>query len=91
MAIIDSIGDVADAIRRKLNTDDLMQLKDMPNLIGQIEGEYCEEYTGEYSVKPGFQTVILDTDNKKLKDDVVISPIQVDEVSNTSDGKTLII
>lgn len=48
-------------------------------------------YTGEYEVDPDFERTILETKNKVLTDDLVVNPIEVSRVSNTSGGTTVYI
>lgn len=91
MAITDKLKEIANAIREKTNTADLMRLDQMDELIESISGNELPDYEGEYVVSPGFDPIILDTDEKSVREDIVIQPISVEEVSNTSNGKTLII
>lgn len=91
MAITDKLKEIANAIREKTNTTDLMRLDQMDELIESISGNELPDYEGEYVVSPGFDPIILDTDEKSVREDIVIQPISVEEVSNTSNGKTLII
>lgn len=48
-------------------------------------------YEGDYTVSPDFEGVTLETTNKTLTDDITVSPIQVETVSNTSGGNTVYI
>lgn len=91
MAITDKLKEVADAIREKTNTTELMRLDQMDELIEGISGSELPDYQGEYIVSPGFEPITLDTDEKSMREDILIQPIQVSEVLNPSDGKTLII
>lgn len=91
MAITDKLKEIANAIREKTNTADLMRLDQMDELIESISGNELPDYEGEYVVSPGFDPIILDTDEKSVREYIVIQPISVEEVSNTSNGKTLII
>lgn len=91
MAITDKLKEVADAIREKTGTHDLMRIDQMDELIEGISGSELPDYQGEYIVSPGFEPITLDTDEKSMREDVLIQPIQVNEVSNLSNGKTLII
>lgn len=91
MAITDKLKEVANAIREKTNTTELMRLDQMDELIESISGSELPDYQGEYIVSPGFEPIVLDTDEKSMREDILIQPIQVNEVSNPSDGKTLII
>ena len=49
------------------------------------------EYTGTYEVSPGFEEVVLPTQNKRMQRDVVVEEISVYIVSNESGGNTVII
>lgn len=91
MAITDKLREIADAIREKTNTTDLMRLDQMDDLIEQISSKELPDYEGLYSVQPGFDPIILETDEKSLRENVTIKPISVIEVENQSNGNTLII
>lgn len=61
----------------------------MTLLDGGVTDEY---YTGEYSVTPEtYSNVTLETANLMMMDDVIVSQIPQYEVSNDSEGTTLII
>ena len=91
MAITDKLKEVANAIREKTNTTELMRIDQMDELIKSISGSELPDYAGDYVVTPGFEQIILNTDEKSMREDVTVQPIQVSEVSNPSNGKTLII
>lgn len=91
MAITDKLKNIADAIRGKLGTEDLMQLDQMPELIDEISGDALPDYEGEYVITPSFEQKILNTDERSVRENITIEPISVSEVSNPSNGKTLII
>ena len=91
MAVTDKLREIADAIREKTNTTDLMRLDQMDDLIEQISSKELPDYEGLYSVQPGFDPIILETDEKSLRENVTIKPISVIEVENQSNGNTLII
>ena len=91
MAITDKLKEVADAIREKTGTHGLMRIDQMDELIEGISGSELPDYQGEYIVSPGFEPITLDTDEKSMREDILIQPIQVSEGSNPSNGKTLII
>lgn len=91
MAITDKLKEIADAIREKTDTTDLMRLDQMDDLIEQISSKELPDYEGLYSVQPGFDPIILETDEKSLRENVTIKPISVIEVENQSNGNTLII
>lgn len=69
-------------------------LKEPPKLTGRIELKNViltgEEYTGAYSVTPSFSTQTLPTNNKQLREDIVVTEIPTYEVSNET-GTTFII
>ena len=50
-----------------------------------------EIYDGEYRVDPAFEEKILETKRKVMEDDVHVSAIQVERVSNPSGGHTVYI
>jgi len=50
-----------------------------------------DPYAGEYEVDPDFTGHTLLTKNKLLLENVVVNPIEVASVSNTSGGKTVYI
>lgn len=50
-----------------------------------------DPYAGEYTVDPDFTGHTLPTKNKLLLENVVVNPIEVTSVSNTSGGKTVYI
>lgn len=91
MAITDKLKEVANSIREKTNTTELMRIDQMDELIESISGSELPDYKGEYVVSPGFEPITLDTDEKSMRENVLIQPISVNEVSNPSNGKTLII
>ena len=60
-------------------------------LLGVVANE-DDYYTGEYNVTPAtYSRTVLETANKTMLDDVVVSKIPQYEVSNDSEGQTLII
>lgn len=91
MAITDKLKEVANSIREKTNTTELMRIDQMDELIESISGSELPDYQGEYVVSPGFEPITLDTDEKSMHENMLIQPISVNEVSNPSNGKTLII
>lgn len=50
-----------------------------------------EEYSGSYQVIPDFSEITLETKDKLMKENVIISPIGVARVSNPSGGTTVYI
>ncbi len=73
------VGDVK--YRRPVNID-----------ISKSRSEPIEEYTGPYEVIPkANQEVILATEGKKMKDDVLVLEIPYYETSNIHNGYTVYI
>lgn len=50
-----------------------------------------EPYDGPYTVTPDFETQVLATKDKILKDNVTVDPIAVARVENPAGGKTIFI
>ena len=50
-----------------------------------------QAYTGAYDVDPKFTAQKLETNGKKMLDDVTVEAIEVQRVSNTSGGRTVYI
>lgn len=66
----------------------------IPNIEIKMEsgGEALPTYTGEISVTPlAWQTQILETANKTLRDNITILEIPYSSVSNPQDGRTVYI
>lgn len=59
--------------------------------LHEISAADTEVYSGAYSVEPDFTEQVLATKNKMLTDDVKVSAIEVQRVSNTSGGRTVYI
>ena len=59
--------------------------------IFEISGSGVEIYQGDYIVEPNFTEQVLATKNKMLTDNVKVSAIEVQRVSNTSGGRTVYI
>lgn len=57
----------------------------------EISGSDIEIYRGDYVVEPDFTEQVLATKNKMLMDNVKVSAIEVQRVSNTSGGRTVYI
>lgn len=60
-------------------------------MLYEIGPAGTEVYRGAYAVKPGFTEQVLATKNKMLTDNVKVSAIEVQRVSNTSGGRTVYI
>lgn len=91
MPITNKLKEIADAIRLKNGSTELMRIDQMDDAIRELSGTDIPTYEGEYKVTPSFDPIVLDTDDKQLLEDIVIEPISVSEVGNNSNGKTLII
>lgn len=60
--------------------------------LGTITGgRLLPDYTGEYRIIPKVTEQTLDTRDKSLRDDMVVSEIPLTKVSNPKGGKTAII
>lgn len=91
MALTDKLKKIADAIRSKTESSDLLTLDEMETAIIDMEDGALPDYDGIVKVTPNFSRQVLNTDEKSVRDDITVEPIMVTEVSNPSDGKTLII
>lgn len=81
---------VANAIRAKSGTTAKLSFPDgFVQAINSYTGG--EEYDGDYQVTPKFTEEVLKTKNKLMKDNVLVSPIEVARVSNPSGGTTVYI
>lgn len=91
MALTDKLKKIADAIRSKTGSSDLLTLDEMETAIIDMEDGALPDYDGIVKVTPNFSRQVLNTDEKSVRDDITVESIMVTEVSNPSDGKTLII
>lgn len=91
MALTDKFKKIADAIRSKTGSSDLLTLDEMETAIIDMEDGALPDYDGIVKVTPNFSRQVLNTDEKSVRDDITVESIMVTEVSNPSDGKTLII
>ena len=57
----------------------------------KIQSSDLPSYTGDYTVTPTLEEQILETNNKKMNDNITVNKIPVKEESNLSGGITLII
>lgn len=57
----------------------------------RLGGVRIQEYEGEYIITPSGEIQVLETNQKKMQDDVTVLAIPYDEVSNIAGGKTAII
>lgn len=62
-------------------------------IVGEISKSpvHDVEYLGPYIVDPIFETITLETNDKKMTDDVTVNPIAVSRTSNLSGGITVYI
>lgn len=91
MALTDKLREIANAIRKKTKTQELLTLDQMPEKILSInESLEGDIYLGPYEISPTFDEQVLTTKNQKCSDDIRILSITFVEISNTSNGKTLI-
>ena len=60
-------------------------------VLHEISASDVETYRGAYLVEPDFTEQVLTTKNKMLTDNVKVSAIEVQRVSNTSGGRTVYI
>ena len=60
-------------------------------LVSVNNSEEIEAYEGDYEITPTTKEQILETADKKMKQDLTVKAIPFVEVSNTSGGKTVII
>ena len=91
MALTDKLKKIADAIRSKTGSSDLLTLDEIETAIIDMEDGALPDYDGIVKVTPNFSRQVLNTDEKSVRDDITVESIMVTEVSNPSDGKTLII
>ena len=89
--LIEKLTRIADATRQKSGIDTKLTLDEIRNNIEDIDAEEHEAYNGPEKVKPGFEPQTLPTRGRSMDEDIVITPIEVIEVSNMSDGHPLII
>lgn len=54
-------------------------------------GDNLPEYTGPYEITPRVTEQILDTADKKMSTDLKILSIPIQEITNSSNGKTIYI
>lgn len=81
---------IGDAIREKKKTEDTFPVDDMPDAIMSI-GDYTA-YSGVYVVVPSpDNSIVLNTTEKVLTQDVTVTKIPFYEVSNNKGGTTVTI
>lgn len=69
--------------------DELIELKADLSICGF--GDNIPEYTGPYEIIPRVTEQFLDTIDKKMSDNLKILSIPVQEITNSSNGKTVYI
>lgn len=89
--LVEKLTRIADATRQKSGIDTKLTLDEIRDNIEHIDAEEHEAYDGPEEVKPGFEAQTLPTSGRSMDKDIMITPIEVIEVSNMSDGHTLII
>lgn len=89
--LVEKLTQIADATRQKSGIDTKLTLDEIRDNIAHINAEEHEAYDGPDKIKPGFEIQTLPTRGRSMDEDIVISPIEVIEVSNMSNGHTLII
>ena len=82
---------IADATRQKSGTSEPLSLDEIKEQIKSLAAEEHKAYEGPEEVSPGFEAQTLPTKGRSVDEDIVIRPIELIEVSNESDGHTLII
>lgn len=61
-------------------------------VIGDGEGIYTPPYTGSYTVVSAlYETQTMETNGKRMTDDVTIEPIPVTTTTNPYGGQTVVI
>lgn len=50
-----------------------------------------KEYDGEYSVVPGMEEQVLETEDKHLSENISVAPIPYEEIPNAAGGYTIVI
>lgn len=61
-------------------------------LVGKIAIlDKYEEYDGEYSVVPGMEEQVLETEDKHLSENIIVAPIPYEEIPNAAGGYTIVI
>ena len=87
-----SLYDIGDAIREKLEVSTEYKPSEMPAAIRSISGGgTLPYYTGSYDITPKLTTQTMGTNQKSMSGDVTIRPISFHEVSNPEGGYTLTI
>ena len=59
--------------------------------LQQVETSDLEPYTGDYTVTPAVEAQTLETENKRMIDDLTIKAIPFYSVDNLQQGQTIII
>lgn len=79
----------------------LNQIEGIVDLNAEVDGEVgvvtkvvehdLPAYTGAIIVNPDFNGTVLETAQKSVLSNIIINPIQVESVSNTTGGRTVYI
>lgn len=91
MTLKELFTQIADAIRSKKGTSEVIAAVDFPDEIGNISSTEALYYEGEYTVIPKTEEQTLKTANKVMSDNLVVEKIPYYEVTNTANGKTVTI
>ena len=81
--------DFGDEIEAELDNDDEIDVE-LDTAIIVYEDE-AEPYSGNYSITPDFETQVLQTQGKRMRNDVTVVPIPVSRTTNLSGGTTVYI
>lgn len=60
-------------------------------VVVEVDVGDAERYEGSYNVTPTFEEQKLETKNRVMREDLVVTEIPISRVSNTSGGNTIII
>lgn len=64
---------------------------DLELVIGDAAGSYVPPYEGAYEVTPNFDEQVLETNGKRMTDDVTVHVIPVTWTTNIHGGQTVVI
>lgn len=85
-----TLTDIANSIRTKKGTSDIIKPEKMSEEIASIEAGGAP-YEGDYEVTPKLEEQTLPTAQKLMKENLKIKEIPISVVSNTGGGNTVII
>lgn len=81
---------IANAIRKKLNSDDTYTPLQMPDAIERISGVGDEDvYDGVYNITPTKSEQVLLTQDKLLQNNIIVQAIPLNKIENQSGGYTV--